>query len=258
MLNFIQEQSQAGILFLVTGVATSIALAVLWAAITMAKRFPKASLDTVKEAIVPMGTILGLLLGFLADRSWENFDRAERNLNQEIVLLGQIASASSLLPEGNRDKTLKAIAAHIRHVLESEWNQMSSAHAPTLISSPGLAAIKDTLASPPQSEGERLGQQSIATALSEVSVARANRLRASQTSIAPLVWWTILSFSILVMVGLAIATSGGVLACAISIALYTTSISLTLTMILAFDRPFSGGVTVSKEPMQELLAYLSR
>jgi hypothetical protein len=42
------------------------------------------------------------------------------------------------------------------------------------------------------------------------------------------------------------------------VTLSTLAITCILTIIIGFDRPFIGGVAVSKEPMQELLGFLSQ
>jgi hypothetical protein len=42
------------------------------------------------------------------------------------------------------------------------------------------------------------------------------------------------------------------------VTLSTLAITCILTIIIGFDRAFSGGGTVSNEPMQELLGFLSR
>ena len=48
------------------------------------------------------------------------------------------------------------------------------------------------------------------------------------------------------------------IAFATSVTLSTLAITCILTIIIGFDRPFSGGVAVPKEPMLELLGFLSR
>jgi hypothetical protein len=74
---------------------------------------------------------------------------------------------------------------------------------------------------------------------------------------APL-WLTIATLCVLLIIGIAFATSVTFATSALSVTLSTLAITCILTIIIGFDRPFSGGVAVSKEPMQELLGFLSR
>ena len=145
MLNFIQEQSQQGIFLIVISIVALCAAVVLYAARLAKARFADVTFATMSTAIVPMGTILGLILGFLTQREWENFDAASRALYQETTQLNQIASASSLLPETSRNKILTGVKEHIRHVLDVEWKLMSAEYASTLYRAPGLAAIKSAI-----------------------------------------------------------------------------------------------------------------
>ena len=258
MLNFIQEQSQQGIFLIVISIVALCAAVVLYAARLAKARFADVTFATMSTAIVPMGTILGLILGFLTQREWENFDAASRALYQETTQLNQIASASSLLPESSRNRILTGVKEHIRHVLDVEWKLMSAEYASTLYRAPGLAAIKSAIAFEPNTQSERLGQQFILGALSEVATARMNRFRSSQTQVAPIVWASIIVLSILLMIGIALTLSGTFTVAICAVALFAVTVSLPLSIIVSFDRPFSGGVTIAKDPMQELLKYLSQ
>jgi hypothetical protein len=258
MLNFIQEQSQQSIFLIVIFITALCAAVVLCFARLVKARFAGVTFTTMSVAVVPVGTILGLTLGFLTQREWENFDVASRAIYQETTKLNQIASASSLLPETSRNKILTGVKEHIRHVLEDEWKLMSAEHTSTFHRAPGLAAIKSAILFEPSTQSERLGQQFILGALSEVATARMNRFRSSQTQIAPIVWASIILLSILVMIGIAVTLSDTFTVAIFSVALFAAAVSLPLSIIVSFDRPFSGGVPIAKEPMQDLLKYLSQ
>jgi hypothetical protein len=79
----------------------------------------------------------------------------------------------------------------------------------------------------------------------------------SHVLIAAPLWWTITMLSGLLIIGIAFATSVKFATSALSVTLGTLAITCILTIIISFERPFSGGIAVSKEPMQELLVFLS-
>ena len=258
MFEFIQQQTSGIIFLLVLGIAAPIAAAVLWTTRVIVRRFPDVPFSPIVPAVLSTGLMTSLLLGFVFQRAWESFDVASKNLNQEVIHLGQIASASSFLSDEHASRVVEGVKIHIRHVLDTEWPQMATDRGPALTRAPGLAAVKAALMFTPQDEEERAGKQFIMSALSDAAAARSNRIRASHALIAAPLWLTIATLSVLLIIGIAFATSVRFATSALSVTLSTLSIACILTIIIGFDRPFSGGVTVSKEPMRELLVFLSR
>jgi hypothetical protein len=258
MFEFIQAQTSGIIFLFVLSIAATIAGAVLVTTRMIVKRYPDIPFSAIVPAVLSTGLITSLLLGFVFQRAWESFDTASKSLNQEVVHLGQIASASSFLSDDNAAKVVEGVKIHIQHVLDTEWQQMATDRGPALTRAPGLSAVKTALMFTPRDEGERVGKQFIMSALSEAAAARSNRIRASHVLIAAPLWLTITTLCMLLIIGIAFATSVKFATSALSVALSTLAITCILTIILGFDRPFSGGVTVSKEPMQDLLIFLSR
>lgn len=258
MFEFIEAQTSGIIFLFVLSIAAPIAGAVLLTTRMIVKRYPGIPFSAIVPAVLSTGLITSLLLGFVFQRAWESFDVASKSLNQEVIHLGHIASASSFLSDEHSAKVLEGVKIHIRHVLDTEWQQMATDRGPALTRAPGLAAVKAALMFTPADEGERVGKQFIMSALSEAATARSNRIRASHALIAAPLWLTITTLCILLIIGIAFATSVTFATSTLSVTLSTLAITCILTIIIGFDRPFSGGVAVSKEPMQELLGFLSR
>lgn len=258
MLASIHEQT-SGIIFLsVLSIAGTIAVAVLFMTRVVVRRHPDIAFSAIVPAVLATGLVTSLVLGFVFQRAWESFDVASKSLHQEVVQLVQIAAASSFLSDEHAAKVVKGVKTHIRHVLDSEWRQMTTDSRPALTRAPGLAAIKAAIMFTPRDDDERAGKQFIMSALSQAAASRSSRIRASHALIAAPLWLTITTLCVLQIVGIAFATSARFATSALSLTLVTVAFAALLTMIIGFDRPFSGGVFVSKEPMEELFVYLSR
>ena len=257
MFGFIHEQTSGVIFLFVLSIAAPIAATVLLTTRMIVRRSPDIPFSVIVPAVLSTGLITSLLLGFVFQRAWDSFDMASKSLAQEVVHLGQIASASSFLSDDHSAEVLEGVKIHIRHVLDTEWQQMATDRGPALTRAPGLSVVKAALMFTPRDEGERAGKQFIMSALSEAAAARSNRIRASHVLIAAPLWWTITTLSGLLIIGIAFATSVKFATSALSVTLSTLAITCILTIIIGFERPFSGGIAVSKEPMQELLVFLS-
>ena len=258
VFEFLQAQTSGVIFLLVLSIAAPIAGAVLLTTGMIVKRYPETPFSVIVPAVLSTGLMTSLLLGFVFQRAWESFDVASKSLCQEVIHLGHIASACSFLADEHAATVLEGVKSHVRHVLDTEWQQMATDRGPALTRAPGLSAVKAALMFTPRDEGERVGKQFIMSALSDAATARSNRIRASHVLIAAPLWLTIATLCVLLIIGIAFATSVKFATSALSVALSTLAITCILTIIIGFDRPFSGGVTVSKVPMQELLAFLSQ
>lgn len=256
MPNFVQSQPQSIILLLVACVTLAVAAGVLFATTAITRRHPNVPFASMMPALMPMSAILGLLLAFLSGRVWENFDKAMDSVNGEVTAVNHIAAASRYLAPQARDQVLEGVAVHIRHATKEDWTQMSLGHGPIFTSSPGLALIREALVFPPQDDVGRMAQQFILSKLAEASVARTNRLRAGQYVIEPIVWATIVGLGFLVMCLIGLLTGASLVASATAVSFYALSFALTLTMLIAFDRPFMGGIEIPQAALRDLARHL--
>ena len=257
MYKFIQEHETIYTFLSIASIVIALAIAAVTTTRVVTRLYPEIPFSAITPAVITTCFITGLLLGFVFQRAWESFDTASRSLNKEVLHLGQIASAGSFLSGEHSAKILEGVKIHIHHVLETEWLEMTTEHGPTLTQAPGLSAIKAALMFTPRDESERLGQQFILSALSEAAAARSSRIGASHASIAPALWATIICLSILLLVGIAFATSATLTTASLAVTLYSLSLALVMTIIIDLDHPFSGGITISKKSMQDLLVFLS-
>jgi len=121
MFESIQAQTSGIIFLFVLSIAAAIAGAVLLTTRMIVKRYLDIPFSAIVPAVLSTGLITSLLLGFVFQRAWESFDVASKSLNQEVIHLGHIASASSFLSAEHSAKVLEGVEIHIRHVLDTEW-----------------------------------------------------------------------------------------------------------------------------------------
>ena len=105
---WIEAQWMTVIALLVFAVCYMLTAAIFCLAAILSDRAVARDLKAVVQVLAPLGMILGLLIGFLADRVWSNFDRANQYVGQEAGAIREtiLLRRTSEQPFGKRSKSI--------------------------------------------------------------------------------------------------------------------------------------------------------
>lgn len=202
----------------------------------------------------PLGIIFGLLVGFIAVQVWNDFDRAKSSVASEAgALRNVILLASNLSPE--EDAQLRSlVAGHIEKSVKEEWGSMSEQRA-TLTMPPALLiqALQSTLVYKPATDQERLAQSAIASSLQNALEARRQRIIVSQSSVSSVKWVGLLVQALVTLIAIAIVHSANRSASAIALTLFSIGTAVSVLMIAAYNRPFTGEISVGPDLLQQVV-----
>jgi hypothetical protein len=114
MTAWIESQSAPVIAAIVFGLVY-LAAAVVFLLAAWASRLPPGKqVGSLTPALLsPLGTILGILIVFLAARVWANVDRAHEYLSHEISALREAALIVNSLPPGVEEEVRAALKARV-------------------------------------------------------------------------------------------------------------------------------------------------
>ena len=239
---WIEAQSTPVIALLVLGVCYMLTAAIFCLAAILSPRAVARDLKAVVQALTPLGIILGLLIGFLADRVWSNFDRANQYVGQEAGALRETILLTEALPSDVRLAVRKAVKKHLDYTESEEWPAMASGRASLQSIAAGLAeAMTALLSFTPVQSNQQLAQQRALVAIEQALEARRNRVLLSQAEIAPIQWIAIIVIAVLILITLAMVLIEHRLASAITMFIYSTAIAVCVVLLLVYDRPFGAG-----------------
>ncbi len=202
----------------------------------------------------PLGIIFGLLVAFVASQVWSDFDRAKVAVASEAsALRGVILLAKSFPPE--EEARLKALVSrHIDHAVREEWPEMAHQRA-TLATPPAalIEALQVTLTSSPSTDGQRTAQREIVHALEGALDARRQRIVVSQSSVSAIKWVGLLLQALCTLIAIAMVHSDNRITCAIAETLFATGIGLSVVLIAAYNRPFTGDISVGPDLLMQVI-----
>src|SRR5215207_1727427 len=203
----------------------------------------------------PLGILFALLVGFIAVEVWGNFDKAKVAVTTEASALRALVLLAGTLPDEQRTRIYALINRHIEKAVNEEWPAMAQQRAslstlPTAL----IEELHDMLALKPADDRQRAAQPEMIKALHMALDARRQRIVISQAAIGAVKWAGILLQGFCTLVAIAMVHSDNRLACGITLTLFATGIALSVLLIAAYSRPFTGEISVTPELLEQAIA----
>jgi len=204
--------------------------------------------DVAGFLIAIVGVIDAVLLAFIAVAAWESFNAAEKVVELEANLVGNLYLDASGLSEEPRRRIHRALREYVDEVITEEWPAQKSGHVERKMTN-AIKKLHYILAHlQPQGAAEQVTHGEMLRTLNELYAARRDRLLAARSGIPAVIWW---------IIGLG---------CAITVAfsfffgmpsqrmhyvmtgMLAGSMALVIVLIIALDWPFRGDLSVSVDP----------
>ena len=248
MTNWVESQSTPVIAAIVFGVVY-LATAAIFLLATWVSRFRVGKqVGLLTPALLsPLGTILGILIVFLAARVWANLDRAHEYVSHEISALREAGLLVKSLPPGVEVQVHVALKGHVDFLLSEEWPAMAGRRAELKLRATNLeAAMKALLAFSPDATNQKLAQSRALSAIENAFENRRYRIAISRTEIEPIQWIVILLLSAMVLITIASVHIQQRSAMAVGLFPFSTAIAICLVLLMKYDSPFvPGGFVLS-------------
>jgi Protein of unknown function (DUF4239) len=116
-----------------------------------------------------------------------------------------------------------------------------------------VEALHDTLSLKPADDSQRIAQTEMVKALQTAMDARRQRIVVSQSAVGTVKWARILLQGLCTLVAIAMVHSDNRLTCAIALTLFATGIALSLLLIAAYSRPFTGEISVRPDLLKQVM-----
>ncbi len=240
---------------IVFGATYGLAAAVYWIVTRLAVDAERRAFKALSPGMLPpLGIIFGLLVAFVASQVWSDFDRAKVAVATETSALRGVILLAAVFPPEEEARLRALVGRHIEHAASDEWPAM--AHQQATLSAPPAALIEalwTALALSPSSDGQRTAQSEIVNALEKALDARRQRIVVSQSSVSAIKWTGLLLQALCTLVAIAMVHSDNRTTCAIALALFATGIAMSLLLIAAYNRPFTGDISVGPDLLMQVI-----
>jgi hypothetical protein len=202
----------------------------------------------------PLGIIFGLFVAFTAAQVWSDNDRASAAVDREASALKSVLLLAATFP-GEPETRLRAlIHRYIEEAASQDWPAMARRAADLRMTPQPLAeALQLTLALKPDSPGGVTAQRDMASAIQSALDARRQRILVSRSEVNAVKWTCLCLQAFVALLAIALVHSDNRLAAGLSMGLFATGVAASVLLIAAHDRPFIGQLSVSPEPLLQVM-----
>jgi len=203
----------------------------------------------------PLGILFALLVGFIAVEVWNNFDKAKVAVAAEASALRDVVLLAGAFPDEQRKRIYAQINRHIDESVNKEWPEMAQQRATlSILPTTLIEQLHDTLALKPANDSQRAAQPEMLKALHNALDARRQRIVISESGMGTVKWAGIMLQGLCTLIAIAMVHSDNRLTCAITLTLFATGIALSVLLIAAYGRPFTGEISVGPELLKQVIA----
>jgi hypothetical protein len=201
----------------------------------------------------PIGVIFGLFIAFTAAQVWNDTARANIAVDTEAGAVRSVVIVSAVLPQEAQTELRSLVRDYIEYTTTTEWPLMAQGAATLNISPPTLnRALQFTLSLAVDTPGQQTAQREVAASLGQALEARRQRILISRTEVSGVKWACLTFLAVCLLFAIAFVHCGNRLTSAVAIGLFSAGLATTMLLILAHDRPFTGAIALTREPLLQV------
>jgi len=210
----------------------------------------------VSPGMLPvLGVLFALLVGFIAVDVWNTFNKAKTAVISEASALRAVLVLARTFPEEQKTRIEALINRHIEEAVNKEWPEMAQQQQTLSTFPPHLIeALHNAFALKPADDSQRAAQPEVIRALRAALDARRQRIVISQSSVGAVKWVATLFQAFCTLVAIAMVHGDNKRACAITLTLFATGVALSVLLIAAYSRPFTGANSVDPALLKQVIA----
>jgi multisubunit Na+/H+ antiporter MnhB subunit len=202
----------------------------------------------------PLGILFALFIAFTASQVWSDNEKANSVVDREAGALRAVVILAAAFPGEPEMRLRNLLRTYVADAVAQEWPLMAHRTATLQMIPYSLAeALQLTLALTPSSQGQQTAQREITTALENALDARRQRIIISQSQVNWVKWLCLGLQAVCALLAIAMVHSDNRLASAITMGLFGIGVAAALLLILSYDRPFTGELSVRPDPLLQVM-----
>ena len=232
-----------------------LAASIYWVVTRLAVNDRARAFKAVSPGMLPpLGILFALLVGFIAVEVWNNYEKAKVAVATEASALRDMVLLAGTFPEEQKTRIYALVDRHIEVAVNEGWPGMAR-HRMTLstLATSLIEALHVTLELKPADDSQRIARSEMVKAIDTAADARRQRIVISQSAVGTVKWAGILLMGLCTLVAIAMVHSDNRLACAIALTLFATGVAMSLLLIAAYSRPFTGEISVGPDLLKQVI-----
>jgi protein-S-isoprenylcysteine O-methyltransferase Ste14 len=200
-----------------------------------------------------IGVLYAVLLGFTAIIVWEQFEKAQEDVDQEANELADLYRDAQTFPDETQRELEVHLRAYVRIVVEKEWAAMAEHKSSPEAWNEYNKLWRTYYEFKPQNDHERIWYEQSLMRLNQLGDQRRLRLLSSQSEGVPAVMWVVLLGAGVITIGFSfLFGTASAKAHVLMTSALALIIALVLFSVLAMEHPFSGITRVHPDALEQV------
>ena len=202
----------------------------------------------------PLGIVYGLLVAFLSAQVWSDSQRAGAEVSREASALRAVDLLAASFPPDLATRLHELLRTYVKQTTDEEWPAMANQGATLAVAPAPLSeALRLSLTAVPASDGQRVAQREMVSALEQALDARRQRVIISRSSINGVKWAGLIGVAIVVLIAIAMVHCDNKPAAATAMGLFAAAVAISVVLIASHARPFTGQISVGPGLLREIV-----
>ena len=200
----------------------------------------------------------GIILGFVAVSVWGTYDKASLLVEQEAKSARDIWIYVEPYPEKTRKEVREAVVNYVKILIDEEWALQQIGSLSLNAKQAILKLNKLIIAYEPQTEAQKILQGVVIHSFSDLQDARSIRAFTFNKGTDSVIWYPIIFGTLVILLFGASLHCESLSFHLIISGLLGVGIGLVIFMIVAFDYPFRGQVSITSDSFKTILGDFER
>jgi len=209
--------------------------------------------DVADPILGALAAIYAVLIAFIVVAVWQSFDKSNANVQAEANYVADLYQDSEALSVEFRQYIGGLLNDYCQLVIDREWKEMSYGRMSPEVDTVIRKMWSAYAAYRPQNTSEQSFFDESVRKLNSLREMRMQRLMDSRTGINPLLWLILILGAFAVITFTFLFGTQNFKAQIIMTVLFSGTIALILFTIMELDFPFTGAISISPEPFQQVL-----
>jgi hypothetical protein len=204
-----------------------------------------------------LGVIFAVLLAFVFDNVWSNYNVASQAIDSECGSLHGVAIMSDRLPSAARDAILNDLHAYLRIVIDQEWVDMRRRRE-SRAADAKFQSLWHTVETVNTDSADNQVRGQMLSLLAAAHQSRETRLYQMTQGVPGLVWGLLIIFASTLIGCMLVFAAEASLSKAVLVGVFTSSLTLALLTVRVLDFPFESALQLSPRDFNGTLEKVDR
>jgi hypothetical protein len=204
-----------------------------------------------------LGVIFAVLLAFVFNNVWSNYNAASEAIDSECGSLHGIAILSDRLPSPAREAILGDLRAYLTTVLGREWPDMRQRHE-SLAADTRFQLLWQTVETVNADAADSQVRGHLLSLLAAAHQSRETRLYQMKQSVPGLVWGLLAVFASGLIGCMLVFAAEASTSKAVLVGVFTSSLALALLTVRMLDFPFESALALPSQNFNNVLEKVDR